>query len=127
LVKATRQLADETKNMLGIPVHVRVTGERTIPLDVEQTLYRIIQGALSNIARHSFAHNVDIQLAYSRNEIRLSVRDDGIGFQVAEQSYGIGLKSIQERSDLINGTMEIISQPGKGTQLIIRAPINSLI
>jgi NarL family two-component system sensor histidine kinase LiaS len=127
LVKATRQLADETKNMLGIPVHVRVTGERVIPLDVEQTLYRIIQGALSNIARHSFAHNVDIQLAYSRNEIRLSVRDDGIGFQVAEQSYGIGLKSIQERSDLINGTMEIISQPGKGTQLIIRAPINSLI
>jgi signal transduction histidine kinase len=127
LVKATRQLADETENMLGIPVHVRVIGERTIPLDVEQTLYRIIQGALSNIARHSFAHNVDIQLAYSRNEIRLSVRDDGIGFQVAEQSYGIGLKSIQERSDLINGTMEIISQPGKGTQLIIRAPINSLI
>ncbi|MEJ2448214.1 MAG: histidine kinase [Anaerolineales bacterium] len=127
LVKATRQLAEETENLLGIPVHVRVTGERTIPLDVEQTLYRIIQGALSNIARHSFAKNVEILLAYSREEIELSVRDDGIGFQPAEHSYGIGLKSIQERADLINGTMKIISQPGKGTQLIIRAPINSLI
>jgi signal transduction histidine kinase len=73
------------------------------------------------------ATNVDIQLVYTREEIKLSVRDDGIGFQPAEQSYGIGLKSIQERADLINGTMEIISQPGKGTRLIIRAPINSLI
>ncbi|MFL7812135.1 MAG: histidine kinase [Anaerolineales bacterium] len=127
LVKATRQLAEETENMLSIPVHVRVTGERTIPLDVEQTLYRIMQGALSNIARHSFARSVDIVLSYSKHEIQLSIIDDGIGFQPAEQSYGIGLKSIQERADLINGIMEIISQPGKGTQLIIRAPINSLI
>ncbi len=127
LVKAARQLAEETENMLGIPISVRVTGERTIPLEIEQTLYRILQGALSNVARHSFAKNVDIQLAYNREEIRLSIADDGIGFQPAEQSYGIGLKSIQERADLVNGTLEIISQPGLGTRLTIRAPLNSLL
>ncbi|RLD93088.1 MAG: hypothetical protein DRJ13_15945, partial [Bacteroidetes bacterium] len=126
LVKATRQLAAETENMLGIPILVRVKGERTIPLDIEQTLYRILQGALSNVARHSFAKRVDIQITYSRVDIQLSIEDDGIGFQPADHSYGIGLKSIQERIDLINGSMHLTSQPGDGTQLLIQAPINSL-
>ncbi len=126
LVKATRQLATETENMLGIPILVRIKGERTISLEIEQTLYRILQGALSNIARHSFAKGVEIHITYSRTDIMVSIQDDGIGFQPAEQSYGIGLKSIQERIDLINGTMQIISQPGTGTQLIFKAPINSL-
>ncbi len=126
LVKATRQLAAETENMLGIPILVRVKGERTIPLEIEQTLYRILQGALSNIARHSFAKGVEIHITYSRTDIDVSVEDDGIGFLPAEHSYGIGLKSIQERIDLINGSMHIISQPGAGTQLIVQAPINSL-
>ena len=126
LVKATRQLAAETESLIGIPIHVRVQGERTIPLDIEQTLYRILQGALSNVSRHSFAKEVEIQLNYSREEIQVSIADDGIGFQPTEHSYGIGLKSIQERCDLINGRMRIVSQPGEGTKLIVRAPINSL-
>lgn len=126
LVKAVRKLASETENLLDIPILVRVQGERTIPLDVEQTLYRILQGALSNVARHSFAKEVDIHLTYSRKEILVSIEDNGIGFTPAEQSYGIGLKSIQERADLIDGSMEVISKPNAGTKLIIRAPINSL-
>ncbi len=126
LVKAVRKLASETENLLGISILVRVQGERTIPLDIEQTLYRILQGALSNVARHSGANEVEIHLTYNRTQILISIADNGIGFQPAEQSYGIGLKSIQERTDLINGTMEIISQPDVGTQLIIRAPIQLL-
>ena len=126
LVKATRQLAAETENMLDIPILVRVKGERTIPLDIEQTLYRILQGALSNVARHSFAKRVEIHITYSRADIQVSIEDDGIGFQPADHSHGIGLKSIQERIDLINGSMHLISQPGDGTKLLIQAPINSL-
>lgn len=126
LVKATRQLASETENMLGIPIHVRVKGERTIPLEIEQTLYRILQGGLSNVARHSFATRVEIVIKYSRSDIQVSIEDNGIGFQPADQSYGVGLKSIQERIDLIKGSVQIISQPGAGTQLLIQAPINSL-
>jgi signal transduction histidine kinase len=126
LVNAARQLASETETLIGIPIHVRVRGERTIPLDIEQTLYRILQGALSNVSRHSFARKVEIQLNYTRKEIELSIADDGIGFQPTETSYGIGLKSIQERCDLINGKMRVISKPGEGTTLIIKAPINSL-
>jgi len=126
LVKAVRKLASETENLLGIPILVRVQGERSIPLDIEQTLYRILQGALSNVARHSFAKEVDIHLTYSRREILVSIEDNGIGFTPAEQSYGIGLKSIQERADLIDGSMDVISKSGSGTKLIIRAPINSL-
>ena len=75
---------------------------------------------------HSYAREVDIHLTYSRKEILVSVEDDGVGFTPAEHSYGIGLKSIQERADLINGSMEIISKSGEGTKLIVRAPINSL-
>jgi signal transduction histidine kinase len=78
------------------------------------------------VSRHSFAKRIDIQLTYGQDEIRVSIEDDGIGFTPAEQSFGIGLKSIQERADLIDGSLEIISRPGSGTKLIIRAPINSL-
>jgi NarL family two-component system sensor histidine kinase LiaS len=125
LVKAVRQLASETENLLGIPIQVRVQGERTIPLEVEQTLYRILQGGLSNVARHSFAKNVDISLYYTRDQIQVTIADDGIGFRPDETSYGIGLKSIQERVDLINGLMEISSRPGAGTRLSIQTPLNS--
>jgi len=126
LVKAVRLLASETEKLLSIPILIRVQGERTISLDIEQTLYRILQGALSNVARHSFANRIDIHLTYSPGEILVSIEDDGIGFTPAEQSHGIGLNSIQERADLIDGSLEIISQPGAGTKLIIRTPINSL-
>lgn len=126
LVKATRQLAFETESLTGIPILVRVQGERTIPLEIEQTLYRVLQGGLSNVARHSSAEEVEIHLTYSQSEILLSVIDDGIGFLPEEESFGIGLKFIQERTELMNGTMEIISAPEKGTRLTIRIPINSL-
>lgn len=126
LVKATRQLAAETENLIGTPILVRVQGERNIPREIEQTLYRILQGALSNVARHSFAKEVEIHLTYSLTEILLSISDDGIGFQPEEESFGIGLKFIQERTELINGTMEIVSAPGRGTRLTIHVPINSL-
>ncbi len=126
LVRAVRLLASETENLLDIPIYVRVQGERAVSLDIEQTLYRILQGALSNVARHSFAKQIEIHLTYTRNEILISIADDGIGFTPAEQSYGIGLKSIQERADLIDGTLEISSHPGAGTKLTLRAPINSL-
>jgi signal transduction histidine kinase len=126
LVKAVRQLASETEHLIGIPVLVRAQGERTISLDIEQTIYRVLQGGLSNVARHSFAKMVEIRLNYNKEEITVSIEDDGIGFQPEEQSYGIGLKSIQERAELIDGTVEIISQPGVGTKLIIHAPLDSL-
>jgi NarL family two-component system sensor histidine kinase LiaS len=126
LVKAVRQLASETEHLIGIPVSVRAQGERTISLDIEQTIYRVLQGALSNVARHSFAKMVEIRLNYNKDEITVSIEDDGIGFQPTEQTYGIGLKSIQERTELIDGTVDIISQPGAGTKLIIHAPLESL-
>lgn len=126
LIKAVRQLSSETENLIGVPILVRVQGERTIPLDVEQTLYRIVQGALSNVARHSHAKQVEIHINYSRDQILVSVADDGIGFVHTEQSFGIGLKSIQERIDLINGSLKITSQPGTGTNIVVRAPIKTL-
>ena len=69
LVKAVRLLASETENLLGIPILVRVQAERIISLDIEQTLYRILQGALSNVARHSLAKRIDIHLTNSPREI----------------------------------------------------------
>jgi NarL family two-component system sensor histidine kinase LiaS len=83
----------------------------------EQTLFRIVQEALSNVARHSLANRVEILLAYRADGISLTVDDDGQGFVVDGKHKGLGLRSMQERVGSLGGTLAVESAPGKGTRL----------
>ena len=90
-------------------------------------LYRFLQEALTNIGKHAQAHRVRVALAYDSEMLSLSVEDDGAGFDVAStlgaKSQGrIGLIGMQERVDLLNGRLDITSQPGHGTRLLARVP-----
>jgi signal transduction histidine kinase len=123
LLPALREYAFEWENRNDIPVEVRASQEIKLDLVIEQTLYRIIQEALSNVARHSQAKRVQISLHSSANKIEACIEDDGRGFKTNEVSKGLGLHSMDERAASQGGEVEITSQPGKGTKVCVRLPI----
>lgn len=90
---------------------------------IKLTCYRIAQVQLNNIVKHSRAHNASIILNRTPNRLTLLIRDDGIGFNPAKKTGGIGLRNIRNRVSYYNGTLEIDSAPGKGCTLSITIPL----
>lgn len=104
--------------------------EDYLPTEIETTLFRVAQEALTNVLRHSGAKQIDVSLNQGDGEITLSIRDDGRGFEVPEtlqavaMGSSLGLLSIQERLHLIGGQLEIRSAPGLGTEILTSVPFS---
>jgi NarL family two-component system sensor histidine kinase LiaS len=91
---------------------------------IEDHLFRIVQEALSNVLRHSKANKVHIRLVARGQNLHLKIIDDGIGFEESQMKMSsYGLKSISERASEIGGIGEVLSLPGKGTQINVKVPI----
>ncbi len=124
LPAALREQALDWGRQHGIAVALDLAEELTAPLAVEEALWRIAQEALSNVARHSQATSVQVQLKYLPEEVTLSISDNGRGFAVSDgQQGGIGLHSMRERMAGVGGTIDIQSQPGAGTCVLARCPL----
>jgi two-component system sensor histidine kinase UhpB len=99
-----------------------------LPPDVELVLYRVVQEALTNVAKHADAEDVDVQLERQPAEVIASITDDGKGFDVEEmmrsRERGLGLFGMQERLALVRGQLNIDSAPGRGTRINARVPLN---
>jgi NarL family two-component system sensor histidine kinase LiaS len=121
LATAVREYAVDCSNQTGIEIYVRTQNERTLPLEVEQALFRIVQGALANVARHSQANRAEIRLAYGVDELTLTISDNGRGFDVTKQHNGLGLRSMYERAEMINGELMVESALGRGTKVRIKS------
>ena len=92
------------------------------------SLYRLAQEALTNVVKHSQAGKVTVNLGYNDPLVYLNISDDGVGFNRAElRETGIGLSGMAERLDLVQGLLEIESQPGKGTQIKARVPVKEIM
>ncbi|MEN9299061.1 MAG: hypothetical protein RLZZ429_1374 [Bacteroidota bacterium] len=98
--------------------------EEDISYEFKLSIYRIVQEQLNNIHKHAKAKNVVIEL-YRDEVIRLSVVDDGVGFDTKKKRNGIGIYNIQTRVGLYAGKINIHSEPGKGCQLKIEFPITN--
>jgi signal transduction histidine kinase len=108
-----------------IDVNLSFEGAGTLPFAIEQTLFRIAQESLANVTRHSGATCVDIQLAYESEAVRLTITDNGCGFDPASASgSGVGLLSMAERTGAVAGKLEINSAPGRGTRILARCPVD---
>ncbi|MDA8229467.1 MAG: sensor histidine kinase [Desulfitobacterium hafniense] len=114
--------------VIDLEVHNQV--KERLPSEMETTLYRIVQEALTNVAKYAKARNVSIVLELRPEGVNLIIEDDGIGFDVeqvlSERTQGrqnLGLAGMQERSALFGGTFEIESEPGRGTTLYVRLPL----
>lgn len=127
LIPAVEEYANQwcRRNSIDIETHVR--GERSLPLEVEKSLFRIIQEALANILWHSQAKKVNLVFNFRSDFLFLSIRDDGNGFNPDKvHNQGMGLKFMQERAELIDGEFIIDSQVDKGTKIIIKVPYRPL-
>jgi PAS domain S-box-containing protein len=92
---------------------------------VQITLYRIIQEALTNVARHSGAKSVSIRFVKSAKTIAVEINDDGCGFDadaVAVSSHRLGIQSMRERAAMLGGTVSFVSQH-KGTRMLVHVPL----
>jgi len=131
LIPAIRRYAETRLNPLGINVSVEIRGtEKHLPSEVESGLFRWVQGAVGNIAQHSRAENAAVVIEFQQEELFLRVDDDGQGFDVSkitnieESGRGRGVFSMKERVGFLGGVCSIESQPGKGTTVWARVPIN---
>jgi signal transduction histidine kinase len=117
-----RLAAVETR--AGLQSEIRVDGGRRLPLPIEEDLYRIALEALNNVVKHAKAQHVTVHLQFDEQLVCLEIGDDGMGFDPARarQSGGMGLGGMEERAQRINGRLEIVSAPGKGTTVKVEVP-----
>jgi signal transduction histidine kinase len=131
LIPALEWYAHNRLETEGIKVHLETSGlENRLPSHIEIVLFRVIQEALSNIAQHAKADRANISLDFQDGHIKLTVEDDGEGFDPDEvlsntsDKRGWGLLGITERVEALNGKIRIDSKLSSGTLLDIEIPIN---
>ena len=125
LVAALERLGNSFSEATGIRVQLEASlGEERLPSEVETTLYRIVQEALTNIVKHARARNVSILLVRRDGSVTAVVEDDGEGFEPdAVGSDGLGLLGMRERVALIDGRLTVESRPGAGATLAVEVPL----
>ena len=116
----------EWAHQAGIKASLTVKGTLDIPLDLKQTIYRIMQEALANAARHSSAEKVIVSIQQSEECIEIMIQDNGIGFTIQNHYDGIGLESMRERAESLGGDIIITSAVGEGTKITTSFPIESV-
>jgi len=126
-IPAIRFLAEGVGKRANLSIQIKTTVSGRLPGVVEIAIYRIVQEALTNAAKHSKASHVQIHIGQKNGAFCCSIEDDGVGFDVraAQSNFkrkGLGLIGMQERLNGIGGTLSIVSSPGKGTRLLIQVP-----
>lgn len=128
LVPTVRRYADAFKEQAGLDVSVTITGnERRLESYLEVMIFRAIQELLGNAARHSQASQVKVLLDIGDERVRVSVDDNGRGFdpESVQQGSSLGLKLIRERAEMLGGTFEVDSAIGRGTRVTFAVPARS--
>jgi two-component system sensor histidine kinase DegS len=113
------------KDQTGLDVRVTSSGmEQRLPPYLEVMIFRAAQELLSNVVRHADASLVKLQLDAASGEVRVSIDDNGKGFDLKtlENSTGMGLKVIRDRVEMLGGEIDIDSVPGQGTRVVFSVP-----
>jgi len=126
LAQALRNYTARWQEHTGIQVEMAVTGERALPLDVEQVLYRVSQETLSNVARHSEAERVTLNLSMTPTQVTLRIADNGRGFEPAAVTpNSLGLAGMKQRLAEVGGVLTIESILSEGTQVLAEIKLSS--
>ena len=126
VVAACRSFCREVAERSKVTVDFSEEGNlRQVPEEVSLCLFRILQESLNNAIKHSGAQHFEVRLRALSNEVQLSVRDCGVGFDApaALSGNGLGLISMRERASLVKGTVSITSKLMAGTEVTLRVPI----
>lgn len=134
LLRALENHCAETARRTGLEVRFQAVGMDDVSLnfDAEINVYRMVQEALNNTARHAGASRVAVRMVRSHPELLVRIEDNGQGFDVARRmaealaENRMGLRSMEERARLISGVMEIQSRAGAGTRIVFKIPLDTL-
>lgn len=130
LVKAVRRLVDDFSASTGLEaLYVHHDPVSCVPPDLATCVYRIAQESLNNVARHAQATEVEVELICEEDMISLSIRDNGLGFDlehIQQSCPRLGLVSMRERLRLVHGTLEVVTAPSQGTHVQIQIPLQGL-
>lgn len=134
LVSAVRMLAETRLEQQGVSVSISAEGLQTrLPPHLEVTIFRVLQEAINNCARHARAQAVGIDLRSDGDRFQARVEDDGLGFDTgvirlgADGKRSLGLVGMRERASLLGGTLEIRSRPGRGTTVSLDVPVSEAL
>ena len=126
LVPALEFLAQGVARRAGLVVEVRGPDDVRLPPPVELALYRVVQEALNNAVRHAHAQHVGVVVTCEAARVQCEVHDDGVGFDpgaAADARRGMGLVNMRERISALAGRLDIDSEPGTGTRVVIEVPL----
>jgi signal transduction histidine kinase len=120
-------LATAVTGRTRIPIEVRSGVTQRLPAAAEIALYRTVQEALTNAARHAAASCVRVEIEQRPDGLHGVIADDGVGFEVEAcvRSGGLGLKGMRERLEAVGGSLRIISAPGNGAEIRFRLPLGA--
>jgi signal transduction histidine kinase len=128
MIAAIRKEAKDLAKSTGVKARVAVADEvgRLAP-EIETALYRVVQEALHNVAKHAQAKAVNIQMTRDESSVRLLIEDDGVGITtvVNPQRPTFGLAGMRERISTLRGTLRVSSRKGQGTKLVVIVPITA--
>ena len=129
LSAALALVADGVSNRWGLPVIVIVDLKGDLPAVIENTIYRIVQEALTNVAKHAGANRADVRVRQVQQKIICSIRDDGVGCDdtagFRKQRPGLGLTEIKERVEALGGVVRLGLNGNRGTNLTIEIPLDN--
>jgi signal transduction histidine kinase len=106
-------------------IHLTAEGAEDIALSFEQreALLKVVDEALHNTLKHAQAKNAYIHILHEAHRLAISIRDDGVGFDETTVSHGLGTTTMYERMHHIGGSLRLLSQPGKGTEVVCELPL----
>jgi two-component system NarL family sensor kinase len=127
LALALRNLAKREPLLQGVRLRVSITGaNHPLPQRLESAIYRIVQEAITNIARHAQAQHASVRLVITPQQVHCVIRDDGRGFDPSQPPANrFGLIGISERARLLGGTLRIQSSPGAGAVVEFTIPLKA--
>lgn len=129
LVPALRQYTERMAERHGLLIDFEVIGlgERHLPTEMGITIYRIVQEALANVVRHAGATQVDVIVERRRDTVRVTIEDNGRGFDVQAGMFTgrLGLIGMRERAEMIGGSLVVDSALGGGAMILMEAPIDN--
>ena len=127
LVAIAENQVKEFQTVAGTPVRLSVDGEPPhVSVAVATGFYRLLQEALANVMKHARASGVNVALVFEPESVRLSVQDDGVGFQTDGIRPGYGLENMRHRAEELEGSFEISSVPGEGTRISVTLPVEEV-
>src|SRR5579883_1342952 len=127
LNSAIEKLLKDFQDNTGIKLSSKIYLPLSLPVEVNTTVYRIVQESLTNIYKHAHATTVAVELQQESGKLHLSIEDNGEGFDPTQNTTGFGLQGMRERAMGLRGQFNIHSQPGKGCRICVSFPLSNLL